>query len=155
MSGNITQLLRRWKDGDAEAGARVVERTYRELRQIAGAHMRRERFAQSLGATGLLHEAYLRLLRNGPPGTVESRQQFLRLMAAEMRRRLIDRARHRLSKKRGAGVHHEPLHDETAALVSPPAEADLDLDRLDRALETSWPASRAPRESSSSAFCSA
>ena len=130
---NITELLRLWQDGDSDAGALVVAHTYGELRRIARAHMRHERFAESLGATGLLHEAYLRLLRNGP-GTVESRQAFFRVMAAEMRRRLVDRARRRLAVKRGAGVALEPLGDVPAAAADQLGDPAA-LDRLDQAIE--------------------
>jgi RNA polymerase sigma factor (TIGR02999 family) len=131
---NITELLRLWQDGNADAGARVVAHTYGELRRIAGAHMRNERFAESLGATGLLHEAYLRLLRNGP-GTLESRQAFFRVMAAEMRRRLVDRARRRLAVKRGGGVAIQSLRDAAAADAVDPLADPAALDRLDVALE--------------------
>jgi RNA polymerase sigma factor (TIGR02999 family) len=132
---DITELLRQWQDGDSGAGALVVAQTYGELRRIARAHMRHERFAESLGATGLLHEAYLRLLRNGP-GTVENRQAFFRVMAAEMRHRLVDRARRRRAVKRGGGAAFEPLGDEPVAVESTDPLADpAALDRLDRALE--------------------
>jgi RNA polymerase sigma factor (TIGR02999 family) len=131
---DITDLLRQWQGGDATAGALVVAQTYGELRRIARAHMRHERFAESLGATGLLHEAYVRLLRNGP-GTVESRQAFFRVMAAEMRHRLVDRARRRRAVKRGGGALCEPLDNETMApLSADPLPDATALDRLDEAL---------------------
>jgi RNA polymerase sigma factor (TIGR02999 family) len=133
----ITRLLQRWREGDPHAGALVVELTYEELRRVARAHLRHEYLAQSLSATGLLHEAYLRLLRAGP-GTADGREAFLRVMAAEMRRRLIDRARRRLAAKRGGGAPVERLVDAAspAAFDSSPDALALDLDRLDRALET-------------------
>jgi RNA polymerase sigma factor (TIGR02999 family) len=135
MDDTIAELLQRWRDGDADAGALVVARTYDELRRLARAHMRRERLAQSLGATGLLHEAFVRLLKTGP-GTADGRDAFFRLMAAEMRRRLIDRARRRLAAKRGAGAYVEPLDDHDApATATTGDDLGLDLDRLDSALE--------------------
>lgn len=132
---DITELLHRWRNGDAYAGTTVVTRTYAELRRVARSQVQRERFAQSLGATGLLHEAFLRLLKTGP-GTADGRDAFLRLMAAEMRRRLIDRARRRLAVKRGSGVHLQPLEQEDAPAEGATADdLGLDLDRLDAALD--------------------
>ena len=96
--------------------------------------MRHERQGHTLQATALLHEAYLRLLRKGP-GPVQNRDAFFRLMAAEMRRRLVDHARRRLTNKRGGGVLHEPL--AVAANVSSletSGEVEATLGRLDRAL---------------------
>lgn len=135
MADDTTELLRRWRHGDADAGASVVTRTYDELRRVARAHLRGERFAGSLGATGLLHEAFVRLIKTGP-GTAEGRDAFLRLMSAEMRRRLIDHARRRLAIKRGSGAHVQPLDDHDQPAATPTAdEIGLDLDRLDAALE--------------------
>jgi RNA polymerase sigma factor (TIGR02999 family) len=135
MPGEITELLEAWKRGDAEAGEAVVARTYRQLRRVAQAYLRRERRSHTLQPTALLHEAYLRLLRRGP-GSVENRDAFFRLMAAEMRRRLVDHARRRLADKRGGGMIHEPLQD-CAVPIAPDSDADIDamLGRLDGALE--------------------
>jgi RNA polymerase sigma factor (TIGR02999 family) len=140
--GEITVLLEAWKAGDADAGAEVVSRTYVELRRLAHAYVRRERAGNSLQATALLNEAYLRLLRKGP-GSADSRDAFFRLMAAEMRHRLVDHARRRLAEKRGGGAIHESL--ETGTFATTPVQADdveATLGRLDAALEqlsTSFP----------------
>src|SRR5262245_17349494 len=128
MPGEITELLDAWKRGDADAGEAVVARTYRELRRLAQAYLRRERRSHTLQPTALLHEAYLRLLRRGP-GSVENRDAFFRLMAAEMRRRLVDHARRRLADKRGGGIIHDPLLDWTV-----PAGADTNADNIDAML---------------------
>jgi RNA polymerase sigma factor (TIGR02999 family) len=134
VPGDITQLLKEWRDGNAEAGERVVAQTYGELRRVAHAQMRRERPGHTLQTTALLHDAYMRLLRKGP-GTVESREAFFRLMALEMRHRLVDAARRRVATKRGGGVIHYSL--EGPEIV--PGSENLDdlegmLERLDRAL---------------------
>ncbi len=115
------------------AGEEVVLRTYPELRRLARAYLRHERSDRTLQTTALLHEAYLRLLRTGP-GTVDSRDAFFRLMAAEMRRRLIDHARRRLAEKRGGRVPHEPVGSSVAAPVFDPEDDDGLPARLDRAL---------------------
>jgi RNA polymerase sigma factor (TIGR02999 family) len=139
---DISKLLTEWRAGNAIAGDEVVSRTYDELRRVAHAHLRGERQPHPLQTTALLHEAYLRLLRKGP-GTADTRDAFFRLMAAEMRRRLIDHARRRLTVKRGGGAIHQRL--QTSAIV--PAFADhVDVETmlgsLDAALDelsTSFP----------------
>lgn len=132
--GEITVLLEAWKAGDADAGAQVVSKTYAELRRLAHAYVRRERQAHSLPATALLNEAYLRLLRKGP-GNADNREAFFRLMAAEMRHRLVDHARRRLAEKRGGGVIHESLQTGTFVITPQPAEdVEATLGRLDSAL---------------------
>src|SRR4051794_33602618 len=104
--GDFSRLLERWKRGDTGAGDQVVALTYAELRRVAHGFVRRERAGFSLQTTGLLHEAYVRLLRKGP-GSADTKEAFFRLMAAEMRHRLIDHARRRLAEKRGGRVVHE------------------------------------------------
>jgi RNA polymerase sigma factor (TIGR02999 family) len=113
-----------------------VAETYGELRRAARGHLRGERPGHTLQATALLHEAFVRLLSKGP-GTADNREAFFRLMAAEMRHRLIDHARRRLTVKRGAGVIHLPLESSTIAVVGPDEAEDIDaiLGRLDRALK--------------------
>ncbi len=135
MSGDITRLLQEWRAGNAKAGEELIARTYPELRRVAHAHLRRERRGHSLQTTAILHEAYLRLLRKGP-GSVEDRDAFFRLMAAEIRHRLIDHARRRLASKRGGGIIHE--NGDVAALAAR-IESGHDIEpilaRLDLALE--------------------
>ena len=135
MDGDITGLLKEWRAGNAKAGEELIVRTYPELRRVAHAHLRRERRGHSLQTTAILHEAYLRLLRKGP-GSVEDRDAFFRLMAVEIRHRLIDHARRRLASKRGGGVAHE--HGDVAALaarIDSGQDVESMLARLDRALE--------------------
>jgi RNA polymerase sigma factor (TIGR02999 family) len=133
--GDITRLLEAWKAGDEAAGSEVVAKTYAELRRLAHAYVRRERPGNSLQATALLNEAFMRLLHRGP-GTVDSRDAFFRLMAAEMRRRLIDHARRRLAQKRGGRVVHESMETGTF-VVAPATEVDVEaaLTRLDDAVD--------------------
>jgi RNA polymerase sigma factor (TIGR02999 family) len=133
MAGDITQLLDDWKSGNAAAGEEVIAKTYDELRRIAHARLRRERRDHTLQATAVLHEAYLRLMRRGP-GPVANRDDFYRLMATEIRRRLVDHARRRLADKRGGGAVHEPLASSIAASPESTADTESMLGRLDRAL---------------------
>jgi RNA polymerase sigma factor (TIGR02999 family) len=132
--GQLSKLLERWKAGDQRAGEEVVALTYAELRRVAHAYVRRERPGHSVQTTGLLHEAYLRLLKKGP-GSADTRETFFRLMAGEMRRRLVDRARRRLAEKRGGRVAHEPLRSSGVISPAPHAEEiEPMLERLDKAL---------------------
>lgn len=135
-SADISTLLQRWSLGDGAAGEEAIARTYNEMRRLAGAYARRERPGHTVEATAILHEAYLRLLKKGP-GFATTREAFFRLMAAEMRRRLVDHARRRLADKRGGGARHEPL---PSSGVIPARESADDteavLARLDDALQT-------------------
>jgi RNA polymerase sigma factor (TIGR02999 family) len=132
--GEVTVLLDKWRSGDAEAGEALVKTTYGELRRLARAQMRRERQGHTLQATALLHEACLRLLPKGPL-SVEGHEAFFRLMAAEMRRRLVDHARRRLADKRGGGAILESLDTSSYAAAAVVDDSEAMLDRLDRALE--------------------
>ena len=133
MSGDITKLLGEWQAGHADAGEALVALTYGELRRLARAYLRRERPGHTLQPTALLNEAYMRLLPLGPR-VADSREAFFRLMASEMRHRLVDHARRRLADKRGAGSMAKPLD---TAIVAPETDADIEatFGRLDRALD--------------------
>lgn len=137
MAGDIAALLAQWRSGNAEAGEAVIAQTYDQLRRVARGYLRRERPGHVLQTTALLHEAYVRLLRTGP-GPADTREAFFRLMASEMRRRLVDHARRQMAGKRGGGAVHETFDSSTphAAAAHPSGEHDAEavLDRLDDAL---------------------
>ncbi len=111
---------------DAEALAPVV---YDELRRLAGAYMRRERPGQTLQATALVHEAYLRLAGAGSPWHDE--RHFIGIAARVMRQILVERARARGAAKRWAGLNRTTLSDALAVA----AEPDAMVPALDEALE--------------------
>lgn len=127
-SGNVTALLRRVREGSADP-SELLERVYAELRVLARARVARESDVITMGATGLLHEAWLRLCGDATPG-FENRRHFFAAAAEAMRRILIERARaaHRL--KRGAGATRITLREDGLA-SAPPA---FDLLALDEAL---------------------
>jgi RNA polymerase sigma factor (TIGR02999 family) len=101
---------------------------YTELRRLARAYMRRERPGQTLQATALVHEVYLRLARSAP--SFSDRQHFLGIAARSMRQILVEHARARGAQKRWGGMDRVSLHDS----VANPASADAMLPALDEAL---------------------
>ncbi|HLK20017.1 MAG TPA: ECF-type sigma factor [Bryobacteraceae bacterium] len=126
----ITDLLRRAHDGDAEALHTVVPLVYDELKRLASSHLRREHSPQSLETTVLVHEAFLRLAGSRLPDC-ENRSHFFGIAARVMRQVLVDSARSRRAAKRGDGV-------EAAALITLPelgATPDDEFLALNEALE--------------------
>jgi len=124
-------LLDRMQRGEPGATDELLPLVYDELRRLADQHLSAERPGQTLQATALVHEAYLRLV--GPASSSwESRAHFFGAAARAIRRILIDRARARNSQRRGAGARPQAL-DEAADLAAP--EPRLDLLELDGALE--------------------
>ena len=103
---------------------------YAELRRIAAREMRRERPGRTLQTTALVHEAYLRLLKDASL-SFESRAHFLGIAARAMREILIEHARGRGARKRGGGAVRLTLDDATAAVAAP----DVDVLALDEALQ--------------------
>ncbi|HMB52444.1 MAG TPA: ECF-type sigma factor [Thermoanaerobaculia bacterium] len=108
-TGEVTQLLRRWRAGDGEAGDHLVELLYDELRQLAGSYLRRERAGHTLAPTALVHEAYLRLAGGGSQPSIENRVHFFALTARAMRRVLVDHARHHAAARRPSPSDARPL----------------------------------------------
>lgn len=130
--GEVTQLLQRWKHGDAEALEHLLPLVYEQLHAIAKGYMRRERDDHTLQPTALVNEVYLRLLRQRTV-TWDDRVHFFTFAARIMRNILKDHARARLADKRGGiGNIRLPLSDEVAWVGTSPEEI-LDLNRaLDR-----------------------
>jgi len=100
----VTELLRAWSAGDAEASDSLVRLVYEELRRQARRTLRREGEGHTLQPTALVHEAWLRL-GGQHKAQWESRTQFFALAARMMRRVLVDHARTRRALKRGGAVH--------------------------------------------------
>src|SRR5947209_8413352 len=126
---DVTQLLDRIEQGDPQAAAQLLPLVYDELRQLAAAQLAGEKPGQTLEATALVHEAYVRLVGDRP---FADRRHFFRVAAEAMRRILIDQARHKRRIRHGGNRERVPLSDvEVAAKV--PAEELLALDEaLDR-----------------------
>src|SRR5262249_47534394 len=101
MEPDVTQLLQRWKAGDARALDEVTPLVYEELREIAGRYLARERRDHTLQSTALVHEALVRLVGQRRVDW-QSRAHFFGLAAQMMRRILVDYARRAGRVKRGA-----------------------------------------------------
>jgi RNA polymerase sigma factor (TIGR02999 family) len=123
---DVTRLLAAAAAGDPTAAADLLPLVYDELRKLAAARMAAEKPGQTLDPTGLVHEAYLRLV-DGPPGGWDGRGHFFAAAAEAMRRILIDRARARNRIRRGGGLRRVDLADEAAAIHSDDDQL-LDLD---------------------------
>lgn len=127
-SERVTELLVKWRTGDAQALQSLVPLVYNELRAVAHRFLRRERAAHTLQTEALVHEAYLRLL-DGRPAATENRAHFVAVAARLMRQILVDYARSRQAAKRGSGQQVELTLD-----VELPQLRRADVVALDDAL---------------------
>ena len=133
MSGQITRFLAEWRDGDPHAVERLVPLLYDELRELARRQLRRESVAHTLSATALVHEVYLRLLRQRQLAAVD-RDGFLAIAGATMRRVLVDHARARQRQKRGGRRRPESLDAGSEPALLTPLEVEEVL-AIDKALD--------------------
>src|SRR5262249_36840341 len=120
----ITQVLNAIDQGDPHAAGRLLPLVYEELRRLAAEKLAQERAGQALQAPALVHEAYRRLVGNGEERPWDGRRHFFAAAAEAMRRILIDRARHKQTRKAGGGRRRLDLDD-----IEPALEED-DGDRL-------------------------
>jgi RNA polymerase sigma-70 factor, ECF subfamily len=127
--GQVTQLLKAMRAGDAQAAENLLPLVYSELHRLAKAYMRRERPDHTLQATALINEAYLRLV--GEDIDWNSRAHFIGLAAHVMRRVLVDYARARNAEQRGGGLQRVEMQEELA--IS--AEKLDEVEELDEALK--------------------
>src|SRR5262245_21594537 len=128
---DVTSILGAIEGGDPAAAEQLLPLVYDELRKLAAARLAQERPGQTLDATALVHEAYLRLVDAEQAQQWNSRGHFFAAAAEAMRRILIDRARERLALKRGGDRKRVPLEE-----VDPPGgTSPEDLLALDEALE--------------------
>src|SRR5436190_11157515 len=134
----VTQLLEAIKQGQPQAAEALLPLVYDELRKLARSKLRQEQPGQTLEATALVHEAYVRLV-GGQESGVGSRESerwdgrghFFAAAAEAMRRILVESARRKRRLKRGGDLEKAPLDDE--AIAAP--EIDGDLIELDAALD--------------------
>lgn len=132
---DVTVLLRSWRSGDQEALERLAPVVYDELRRLARLHLRKERKGHTLDATGLVNEAFVKLIGLDQM-EFQDRQHFFAMASRVMRRVLVDHARGQIAQKRG-GAERPLTLDRIApeGLVDVAAGKGTDLLDLDRALE--------------------
>jgi RNA polymerase sigma factor (TIGR02999 family) len=128
---DVTQILSAIEKGDAHAAGQLLPLVYEELRKLAAQKMAQEVSGQTLQATALVHEAYLRLVDVKQAQHWNSRGHFFAAAAEAMRRILVEQARRRNAAKRGGQAHREEL--EESAIPAP--EPSVDVLALHEALE--------------------
>jgi RNA polymerase sigma factor (TIGR02999 family) len=126
----VTQILNAIEQGDPSAAGQLLPLVYDELRQLAVQKLAQEKPGQTLQATALVHEAYLRLVGNTEEPHWDNRRHFFAAAAEAMRRILVENARRKQTHKHGGGRQRRDLDAE--ALAAP--ESDMDLLALDAAL---------------------
>jgi RNA polymerase sigma factor (TIGR02999 family) len=127
---DITQILSQIESGDPIAAEQLLPLVYEELRRLAAHRLAQEKAGQTLQATALVHEAYLRLVDVDTQRQWNGRGHFFAAAAEAMRRILVDSARHKRSLKAG-GEHVRIELDDHLAI----AERTIDLIALDEALD--------------------
>jgi RNA polymerase sigma factor (TIGR02999 family) len=132
VATDITELLHAHGRGEAGAFDRLVPLVYQDLRRLARAQLRRLRVGETLDTTGLVHEAYLKLVDQSR-ASWKDRGHFLAVSALAMRQVLVDYARQRRRAKRGGPFAREPLREDAAATLVDAGrilEIDLALQKL-------------------------
>ena len=129
---DVTQILAQIGTGDGQAAEQLLPLVYAELRRLAAAKMADEPACQTLQATALVHEAYLRLVDQSHPQLWRHRGHFFSAAAEAMRRILVERARSRATRKRGGEAVRHPLDEKAVAQPDPNHEVLAVHDALDR-----------------------
>ncbi len=127
---DVTQILSQIESGDPSAAEPLLPLVYDDLRKMAKAKLSHEKPGQTLQATALVHEAYLRLVDVDKAQHWDSRRHFFSTAALSMRRILVENARRKGRLKRGGDMHRDPLEEVAFAATS----SQLDLIALDEAL---------------------
>jgi RNA polymerase sigma factor (TIGR02999 family) len=138
LMNDVTRLLSGIEAGDPHAAAQLLPLVYEELRKLAAARLAQEKPGQTLQATALVHEAYLRLVDTDKAQQWNSRGHFFAAAAEAMRRILVDQARRKKSCKHGGVRERLPL--EEVEIETPQPDVDLlavhdaleKFERLDR-----------------------
>jgi RNA polymerase sigma factor (TIGR02999 family) len=130
---DVTRILSAIEQGDPRAAEQLLPLVYDELRRLAAQRLAQEKPGQTLQATALVHEAYLRLVDQETARRWESRGHFFAAAAEAMRRILVENARRRGRQKRGGGRARAELLEADLAVEDPPDEVlaiDEALERL-------------------------
>ena len=130
---DVTRILSQIESGDPSAAEQLLPLVYEELRKLAAAKLAHEKPGQTLQATALVHEAYVRLVDQATPAQWDNQRHFFAAAAEAMRRILIERARQKKSLKRGGELDRIELAGNEPAVL--PLACD-DVLALDEALQT-------------------
>ena len=136
---DVTRILSAIEQGDPHAAAQLLPLVYDELRKLAAQRLAQEKSGQTLQATALVHEAYLRLVGGEQTQDWNGRRHFFAAAAEAMRRILTDRARHRQTRKAGGGRRRLDLDDIEPAVEEENGDRLLALDEALRQLEAEDP----------------
>lgn len=131
MTSNFTHILSQIESGDLIAAEQLLPLVYEELRKLAASKLRGEDPSQTLQATALVHEAYLRLVKAESAPSWNSRGHFFGAAAEAMRRILVENARRKARLKHGGGRRRQEF--EVLQIAAP--EVSEDVLKLDAALE--------------------
>ena len=118
---DVTQLLSVIEVGDPKAADQLLPLVYEELRKLAAAKMAQEKAGQTLQATALVHEAWLKIAGNGRE-QFANRRHFFKAAATAMQQILVDNARRKQRLKHGSGLADEELHESRIAISVPSDE---------------------------------
>jgi len=127
----VTRILSAIEQGDPSAAEQLLPLVYEELRKLAGQKLAQEKADQTLQATALVHEAYLRLVEGEKAQHWNGRGHFFAAAAEAMRRILVDQARRKLSRRRGGNLQRRPIEAQEIAAPEP----SVDLLAVHEALE--------------------
>src|SRR5262244_3101960 len=116
---DVTRILSSIEQGDPHAAEQLLPLVYQELRQLAAQKLAQEKPGQTLQATALVHEAYLRLVDDEKAQHWSSRAHFFAAAAEAMRRILVDHARLRRSQRRGGSAKRQSLDNLEVAGPAP------------------------------------
>ena len=136
------RILSAIEQGDPKAADQLLPHVYDELRQLAAKKLARERPGQTLQATALVHEAYLRLLGGDEAQGWDGRRHFFAAAAEAMRRILVERARRKRRRKHGGGLLHQDSNLDD--LSGPETRDPLEVLAVNEALDQL--AQKAPRK---------
>ena len=127
---DATRILTAIEQGDSQAADKLLLLVYNELRRLAAQKLNQEKPGQTMQATALVHEAFIRLVGDQSGGW-DSRTHFFAAAAEAMRRILVEGARRKARLKHGGGLKREELKDEDAVVLP----SSVDLPALDEALQ--------------------
>ena len=128
---DVTQILSAIEQGDSSAAEQLLPLVYEELRKLAAQKLAQEKAGQTLQATALVHEAYLRLVEGEKAQHWNGRGHFFAAAAEAMRRILVDQARRKLARRRGGDLQRQPIEAQEIAAPEP----SVDLLAVHEALE--------------------